>query len=116
MRKAAEKRNPAPLAGGNRADFEESGQTSINHNTVDLNRSISPATKWKMAHPKEVWAQAALRLALKRGLVIQMPCEVCGAPDADGHHDDYDKPMQVRWLCRLHHRREHLRLKCEAAP
>ncbi|TIM87706.1 MAG: hypothetical protein E5Y50_11115 [Mesorhizobium sp.] len=74
----------------------------------------SSATKWKNAHPKAVWAQQALRSAVKRGLIIQQPCEECGALDAEAHHDCYDRPMDVRWLCRLHHRREHIRLKCEA--
>lgn len=67
----------------------------------------SPATKWKLAHPKAVWAQQALRSAVKRGLIIQQPCERCGALHAEAHHDDYDKPMVVRWLCRLHHRAVH---------
>ncbi|OWK20737.1 hypothetical protein AJ88_26180 [Mesorhizobium amorphae CCBAU 01583] len=68
-----------------------------------------------MANPKAIWAQQALRSALKRGLIIQMPCKECGALDAEAHHPDYDRPLDVDWLCRLHHRREHLRLKCEAA-
>jgi hypothetical protein len=75
----------------------------------------SPATKWKNAHPKAVWAQAALRSALKRGLIIQEPCQECGALDAEAHHDDYDKPMCVRWLCRLHHRRFHNHVKGAAS-
>ena len=39
---------------------------------------------------------------LKRG-----PCEVCGEPDAQAHHDDYSKPLDVRWLCDRHHREHH---------
>jgi hypothetical protein len=69
----------------------------------------SRATKWKLANPKAVWAQHALRSALKRGLIIQQPCEECGALDAEAHHDDYDKPMVVRWLCRLHHGHVHMK-------
>jgi hypothetical protein len=30
-------------------------------------------------------------------------CEVCGEVDAHAHHEDYDLPMDVRWLCPQHH-------------
>lgn len=63
--------------------------------------------RWARAHPKEVWAHSALRSALRRGLIQRGPCEECGAEVTDGHHDDYDKPMEVRWLCRRHHRAVH---------
>ncbi|RVD21021.1 hypothetical protein EN738_20255 [Mesorhizobium sp. M4B.F.Ca.ET.017.02.2.1] len=61
-----------------------------------------------------MWAHYCLRVALKRGLIERQPCEVCGDPQTDGHHhESYQKPMAVRWLCRRHHKAEH-RLKCEA--
>ena len=63
--------------------------------------------RWAREHPKEVWAHSALRSALRRGLIQRGPCEECGAERTDGHHDDYDKPMEVRWLCRRHHRAVH---------
>lgn len=40
--------------------------------------------------------------ALRSGLLVRQPCEVCGKK-ADGHHDDHTKPLAVRWLCRSHH-------------
>lgn len=70
--------------------------------------------KWRAGHPKATWAHQCLRSALKRGLVIQENCEVCGSADTEAHHDDYDKPMIVRWFCRPCHKAEHRRLKCEA--
>ncbi len=49
--------------------------------------------------------------AILRGRLIPEPCEVCGANGtmADGrnevqaHHDDYNKPLDVRWLCQKDH-------------
>jgi len=69
---------------------------------------------WRERNPKAVWAHKALASALRRGLIARGPCEICGSAEVDGHHDDYDRPMAVRWLCRRHHRAEHRRLKCEA--
>ncbi|MFC3331681.1 hypothetical protein ACFOEM_04310 [Paenalcaligenes hominis] len=37
-------------------------------------------------------------------------CEVCGKSKVDAHHDDYSKPLEVRWLCREHHMQHHARL------
>jgi hypothetical protein len=35
---------------------------------------------------------------------------VCGATEhVHGHHDDYQKPLVVRWLCRRHHGEVHRR-------
>lgn len=35
------------------------------------------------------------------------PCEVCGESNSQAHHNDYDKPLNVRWLCSKHHREWH---------
>jgi hypothetical protein len=85
------------------------GKDNVSHRKSTLSGS-TPQARWKEANPQKVWAHQCLRSALKRGLVIQMPCEQCGN-DAEAHHDDYDKPMAVRWLCRLHHCHEHGRLR-----
>lgn len=53
-------------------------------------------------------AAQQLRDAVRQGKIKRQPCEVCGEPDAQGHHTDYSKPLEVRWLCAKHHREEHL--------
>ena len=45
--------------------------------------------------------------AIRDGKLERGACEECGAPDAHAHHDDYDKPLEVRWLCTIHHSLEH---------
>lgn len=39
---------------------------------------------------------------LRRGKIERKGCEVCGER-AQMHHDDYSKPLEIRWLCRRHH-------------
>ena len=50
--------------------------------------------------------------AVMRGLLIPAPCEQCGSDgvfsdgrrEVQAHHDDYSKPLSVRWLCqKCHH-------------
>lgn len=40
------------------------------------------------------------------------PCEVCGSvKNVHRHHDDYNKPMHVRFLCAQHHSQHHAKEK-----
>jgi hypothetical protein len=53
---------------------------------------------------------AVVHHALRQGRLIREACVVCGDLDTVAHHADYNKPLQVVWLCRSHHRMEHIRL------
>ncbi|AKI00553.1 hypothetical protein IMCC20628_01846 [Hoeflea sp. IMCC20628] len=70
---------------------------------------------WSDRNPLARWAHRAFQSALDRGLVTRKPCEVCGDPKTEFHHfpDKYDQPLTGQHLCRLHHRREHARLRSE---
>jgi hypothetical protein len=46
-------------------------------------------------------------IRIHNGSLERGDCEVCGEPDAQAHHDDYSKPLDVRWLCDRHHREHH---------
>lgn len=52
-------------------------------------------------------ARRLVQRAVKRGTMTRLPCEVCGETKSEGHHDDYSKPLDVRWLCRKHHTEHH---------
>jgi len=45
--------------------------------------------------------------AVKNGLLERLPCAVCGSASVEAHHDDYDRPLEVRWLCKVHHKEWH---------
>ena len=62
---------------------------------------------YKDRHPEKAAAHAALTGAIRRRELVRQPCEVCGAADTEGHHDDYSKPLTVRWLCKAHHLEAH---------
>jgi hypothetical protein len=59
--------------------------------------------KAKQADRAKVYARNQVNNAIKGGRLVRGPCEVCGKENTDAHHDDYDKPLEVRWLCPSHH-------------
>jgi ribosomal protein S27AE len=52
-------------------------------------------------------ARSYANVALNRGQIDREPCEVCESEEAQMHHEDYSKPLDVRWLCRRCHLAEH---------
>jgi hypothetical protein len=59
--------------------------------------------RYREANQDKRRARRALYYALESGRIKRQPCEVCANPKSQGHHDDYSKPFDVRWLCALHH-------------
>jgi len=53
-------------------------------------------------------ARTLVNSEIRKGFLIPLPCEVCGGnSNIEAHHDDYSKPLHVRWLCVIHHREHH---------
>jgi ribosomal protein S27AE len=71
----------------------------------------------KLAKPARAWpakpydaktkARRKLQAEVRAGRIVRQPCEACGKPAAHAHHDDYSKPLEVRWLCPLCHAAAH---------
>ncbi len=45
--------------------------------------------------------------AIRDGKLVKQPCEECGAKKVEAHHEDYERPLDVIWLCRKHHIARH---------
>lgn len=66
-------------------------------------------------------ARNAVITAQRRGLLERQHCEACGKgsehppgtydylKNIHAHHDDYSKPLEVRWLCGSCHKRHHIK-------
>ena len=60
-------------------------------------------------NPERRAAHVALGNAVRDGKVVPWP--VCAVPECDrrpvAHHPDYDRPLDVVWLCQAHHKQAH---------
>lgn len=54
-----------------------------------------------------------VRDAIKTGRLAPQPCEKCGEQKASAHHDDYNFPLKVRWLCHRCHMSWHAKERKE---
>ena len=64
----------------------------------------------RVARKEMPWKHKAydlVRRALASGKLTKMPCLVCGSTVVEGHHEDYMKPLEVVWLCKIHHEDVH---------
>ena len=71
--------------------------------TVGLTASERKKQWLSKVSPLVVLAHRAVEYAIANKSLIRLPCEKCGSQKVDAHHDDYLKPLDVRWLCRRHH-------------
>lgn len=55
---------------------------------------------------KRIKARTIFHHYMRDNNLERQPCEICGEI-AEAHHDDYDKPLEVRWLCTKHHKEWH---------
>ena len=56
--------------------------------------------------PNRKKANTAVGNAIRDGRLKKQPCWVCGE-SAVAHHPDYDRPLDVVWLCQPHHKQAH---------
>ena len=64
--------------------------------------------EYRSKYPNKYKATNMVNNAIRDGKLFKEPCDVCGTMEkVEAHHDDYAKPLNVRWLCSSHHRQWH---------
>lgn len=69
---------------------------------------------WAARNPEKYKARNAVGNALRSGKLKRGPCEQVGAKcngRVHAHHDDYAKPLEIRWLCAFHHAAHHVAVR-----
>jgi hypothetical protein len=62
--------------------------------------------QWAIDNPERKRAMTIVGNAVRDGKLIPQLCWVCGKK-AEAHHPDYSRPLDVAWLCHLHHLQAH---------
>jgi len=95
-----------------RANNPERVQSRENYAKSESGKVAQGAAKKRFSERNPVARKCthAVNNAVRDGKLIKQPCEVCGSTTkVHGHHDDYSKPLDVRWLCPKHHAEWHKR-------
>ena len=64
--------------------------------------------RWGSRNALRYNARKATNRAIREGrLTIKLNCEECGDSPTNKHHNDYNDPMDITWLCGPCHRAKH---------
>lgn len=64
--------------------------------------------EYRLKYPNKYKATNMVGHAIRDKKLFKEPCCVCGRTDnIHAHHDDYLKPLNIRWLCAAHHKQWH---------
>ena len=66
---------------------------------------------WRAEDKRRQAAHNAVRWAIRNGTLEKISCERCGEVKSVAHHEYYDKPLDVIWLCQPCHKQRHKELK-----
>jgi hypothetical protein len=65
---------------------------------------------WRAEDKRRAVAHSAVARAIRNGTLGRIPCVRCGNEKSVAHHEDYDKPLDVVWLCQPCHVKRHKEL------
>jgi len=80
-----------------RRDWNKNNKDIVNRSTLE----------YRNRNPEKKKASNLLGVAIANGKIKRQPCCVCGDMNSHGHHEDYSKPLEVTWLCAIHHKQIH---------
>lgn len=71
---------------------------------------------YERLNPEKIRAQRKFRAAIKSGKLIRPDiCDVCNkSGKIQGHHEDYNKPLDIIWMCNYCHLYHHQRSRFHA--
>ncbi len=87
--------------------FSVSGSKS----SAEYKRSYDAKYRLRDGVRLKIAARSKVLAALRTSTLQRQPCQVCGNEEAEAHHEDYSKPLDVWWLCKTHHAARHREIR-----
>lgn len=100
----------ASLAAANRRSQFGPNNPNWKGGEIGENSYRDAKRRYRKRHPHKARAHMLVRDAIKRGDIVREPCRECGNDNSHAHHEDYDHPLDVVWLCKKHHEQRHIEL------
>lgn len=69
--------------------------------------SAAISNRWRNRDSRIVAAHNKVAREIKAGNLVRLPCSVCGSISSYAHHESYNRPLDVVWLCQIHHKARH---------
>jgi hypothetical protein len=98
----------------NKKDVTENRADKVEHyRAYDRERGNRQAVgylkEYREKYPAKHKATSMVNNAIRDGKLFREPCSVCGSDEnPHAHHDDYAKPLNIRWMCAAHHKQWHV--------
>jgi ribosomal protein S27AE len=65
--------------------------------------------EYRKRNPRKQRAHEVIAYQVRLGNIKKENCEKCSNEKVQAHHDDYSKPLNIRWLCSSCHCKHHMR-------
>src|SRR3990167_7865102 len=90
----------------NKKEYNRIHQQNWRLNNKDRSRKTqNKSTKrYRQKNKIKVNIRRKLAYAIKIGRIKCSPCQICNNLNSQAHHPDYTKPLEIIWLCPLHHK------------
>lgn len=62
---------------------------------------------YNATNSRKKWCRQVTYRAVQSGKIKRGACVVCGSENSEAHHESYDNPMAITWLCPTHHKQLH---------
>lgn len=85
-------------------DKERSKRPERIKKNLQINRA------WRQADLRRTKCHNAVARAVRKGILLPKPCERCGNENSLAHHENYDNPLDVVWLCQPCHKKRHIEM------